>query len=78
MQLNKGSQGLGFSVMGGKGTHTDPRKCLISIKKLFAGQAASQSGLVEEGDVILAVNGELVHDATHPVSQSQRQSVLKS
>ncbi|XP_030835107.1 tyrosine-protein phosphatase non-receptor type 13 isoform X4 [Strongylocentrotus purpuratus] len=66
VQLNKGSQGLGFSVMGGKGTHTDPRKCLISIKKLFAGQAASQSGLVEEGDVILAVNGELVHDATHP------------
>ncbi|XP_072164796.1 tyrosine-protein phosphatase non-receptor type 13-like [Diadema setosum] len=66
VDLTKGSQGLGFSVMGGRGSHDDPRKCLIRIKKLFAGQAASQSGLVEEGDVILAVNGELVHNATHP------------
>ncbi|XP_063969005.1 tyrosine-protein phosphatase non-receptor type 13-like isoform X2 [Lytechinus pictus] len=66
VQLSKGSQGLGFSVMGGKGTNTDPRKCLIRIKKLFAGQAAAQSGLIEEGDVILAVDGELIHDATHP------------
>ena len=38
VQLNKDNQGLGFSVMGGRGSHDDPRKCLIRIKKLFPGQ----------------------------------------
>ncbi|XP_022099878.1 tyrosine-protein phosphatase non-receptor type 13-like isoform X2 [Acanthaster planci] len=65
VQLTKGSQGLGFSIQGGKGSHQDPKLCLVRIKKVFAGQKAAASGLVEEGDVILTVNEQPVYDKTH-------------
>lgn len=71
VELSKGNQGLGFSVQGGVGAHKDPRLCTVRIKKIFPGQSAAQSGLVEEGDIILAVNGEHVHNANHSVSLNQ-------
>lgn len=61
-------RGLGFSVQGGVGAHKDPRLCTARIKKIFPGQAAAKSGLLEEGDIILAVNGEHIHNAVHSVS----------
>ena len=67
IQLSKGTQGLGFSIQGGRGIHKDPKMCLLRIKKVFAGQRASASGLVEEGDVILTVNEEPVYHLTHAV-----------
>lgn len=58
--LRKSTNGLGFSFLvceldpsGGGGSGR-----LVRIKQLFPGQPAQRSGRIEEGDVILAVNGE--------------------
>ncbi|XP_029484969.2 tyrosine-protein phosphatase non-receptor type 13-like isoform X1 [Oncorhynchus nerka] len=58
--LNKRLNGLGFSFLvpelePSKG---DSGSGLVRIKKLFPGQPAEESGQIQEGDVILAVNGE--------------------
>uniref|UniRef100_A0A4W5MQS0 PDZ domain-containing protein n=1 Tax=Hucho hucho TaxID=62062 RepID=A0A4W5MQS0_9TELE len=57
--LNKRLNGLGFSFLV---PELDPSKgdsgsSLVRIKKLFPGQPAEESGRIQEGDVILAVNG---------------------
>ncbi|CAB1338029.1 unnamed protein product, partial [Coregonus sp. 'balchen'] len=58
--LKKSLNGLGFSFLvpelnPSKG---DSGSSLVRIKKLFPGQPAEESGQIQEGDVILAVNGE--------------------
>ncbi|KAM9412040.1 FERM and PDZ domain-containing protein 2-like [Salvelinus alpinus] len=58
--LKKSQNGLGFSFLvpelnPSKG---DSSSSLVRIKKLFLGQPAEESGRIQEGDVILAVNGE--------------------
>ncbi|XP_041703413.2 tyrosine-protein phosphatase non-receptor type 13-like isoform X2 [Coregonus clupeaformis] len=58
--LKKRLNGLGFSFLvpelnSSKG---DSGSSLVRIKKLFPGQPAEESGRIQEGDVILAVNGE--------------------
>ncbi|XP_031660439.1 FERM and PDZ domain-containing protein 2-like [Oncorhynchus kisutch] len=58
--LKKSQNGLGFSFLvpelnPSKG---DSGSSLVRIKKLFPGQPAEESGRIQEGDVILAVNGE--------------------
>uniref|UniRef100_A0A4W5LM15 FERM and PDZ domain containing 2 n=1 Tax=Hucho hucho TaxID=62062 RepID=A0A4W5LM15_9TELE len=58
--LKKSQNGLGFSFLvpelnPSKG---DSGGSLVRIKKLFPGQPAEESGRIQEGDVILAVNGE--------------------
>ncbi|XP_038830883.1 tyrosine-protein phosphatase non-receptor type 13-like [Salvelinus namaycush] len=58
--LKKSQNGLGFSFLvpelnPSKG---DSSSSLVRIKKLFPGQPAEESGRIQEGDVILAVNGE--------------------
>lgn len=49
VKLNKGSRGLGFSIMEYEG--------LILIKQLFPLETASQCGLLKERDIILSANG---------------------
>ncbi|XP_077999364.1 tyrosine-protein phosphatase non-receptor type 13-like isoform X2 [Glandiceps talaboti] len=65
VELNKGAGGLGFSVQGGHGLHRDPMLNLVKIKKLFPNQPAANSGMVQEGDVILKVNNQPLYNLRH-------------
>ncbi|KAM6956345.1 tyrosine-protein phosphatase non-receptor type 13 [Aplochiton taeniatus] len=58
--LKKSLCGLGFSFFISELTSGPDRGSVVRIKRLFQGQPALESGQIEEGDVILAVNGEPV------------------
>ncbi|GMR31920.1 hypothetical protein PMAYCL1PPCAC_02115 [Pristionchus mayeri] len=57
--LVKGSQGLGFNIVGGE--EGEP----IYISYVLPGGVADLSGQVRKGDVLLEVNGVSLHNATH-------------
>ncbi|XP_077207080.1 FERM and PDZ domain-containing protein 2 isoform X3 [Paroedura picta] len=59
--LKKNSGGLGFSfVQMETGACQGLGRNLIRIKRLFPGQPAKENGMIEIGDVLLAVNGKPV------------------
>ncbi|KAM6262663.1 inaD-like protein isoform 2-T2 [Porphyrio hochstetteri] len=69
--LEKGSDGLGFSIVGGYGSpHGD---LPIYVKTIFAKGAAADDGRLKRGDQLLAVNGEALDGVTH----EQAVAVLK-
>ncbi|XP_037837268.1 inaD-like protein isoform X2 [Kryptolebias marmoratus] len=75
--LEKGSEGLGFSIVGGfRSPHGD---LPIYIKTVFSKGAAAVDGRLKRGDQILAVNGESLQGATHEqavtILKKQRGSV---
>ncbi|XP_078284474.1 FERM and PDZ domain-containing protein 2 [Rhinoraja longicauda] len=59
VKMKKNSGGLGFSFLQ-CASADDPRGGLVRIKRLFPGQPAEETGQMEVGDVILAVNGAAV------------------
>nr|KAF6331938.1 multiple PDZ domain crumbs cell polarity complex component [Pipistrellus kuhlii] len=61
--LDRGPDGLGFSIVGGCGSpHGD---LPIYVKTVFAKGAASEDGRLKRGDQIIAVNGQSLEGVTH-------------
>ncbi|XP_063115737.1 inaD-like protein isoform X3 [Cavia porcellus] len=61
--LERGSEGLGFSIVGGYGSpHGD---LPVYVKTVSAKGAAAHDGRLKRGDQILAVNGESLEGVTH-------------
>ncbi|XP_030019311.1 FERM and PDZ domain-containing protein 2 isoform X3 [Sphaeramia orbicularis] len=65
--LTKNAGGLGFSfLMCELDPPTRDFGSLIRIKQLFPGQPAEQSGKIQEGDVLLAINGQSLKELSYP------------
>ena len=63
IRLHRGPSGLGFTIVGGKGSpHGD---LPIFIKRVFNEGAAGRDGRLQMGDQLLAVNGISFEDVTH-------------
>ncbi|TRY96807.1 hypothetical protein DNTS_016306 [Danionella cerebrum] len=61
--LDRGSSGLGFSIVGGFGSsHGD---LPIYVKNIFPKGAAVEDGRLQRGDHLLAVNGRSLEAVTH-------------
>ncbi|KAF1524167.1 Multiple PDZ domain protein, partial [Eudyptes sclateri] len=61
--LDRGPDGLGFSIVGGYGSpHGD---LPIYVKTVFAKGAAAEDGHLKRGDQIIAVNGQSLEGVTH-------------
>ncbi|NXU56919.1 MPDZ protein, partial [Turnix velox] len=61
--LDRGPDGLGFSIVGGYGSpHGD---LPIYVKTVFAKGAAAEDGRLKRGDQIIAVNGQSLERVTH-------------
>ncbi|KAJ8418163.1 hypothetical protein AAFF_G00138720 [Aldrovandia affinis] len=56
MTLRKNPSGLGFSFLISELDSSEDFASVVRIKKLFPGQPAEESGLIRQGDIILAVN----------------------
>ena len=63
IHLHRGKEGLGVSIVGGKGsTHGD---LPIFINQVFKEGAAGKDGRLRKGDEVLSVNGISFADVTH-------------
>ena len=63
IRLRRGQSGLGFTIVGGKGS---PQGDLpIFIKRVCDGGAAGRDGRLKKGDQVLAVNGIGFEGVTH-------------
>ncbi|KAM6949617.1 multiple PDZ domain protein [Aplochiton taeniatus] len=61
--LERGTDGLGFSIVGGFGSpHGD---LPIYVKTVFGKGAASEDGRLKRGDQIMAVSGQSLEGVTH-------------
>lgn len=59
IEIGKGSQGLGFNIVGGE----DGQGIFVSF--ILAGGPADQGGELKRGDQLLSVNGINLKNATH-------------
>ncbi|XP_043543364.1 PDZ domain-containing protein 2 isoform X1 [Chiloscyllium plagiosum] len=63
IELLKTSAGLGFSLDGGKASINGDRP--LYIKRIFQGGASEQSGRINVGDELLAINGKFLNGLMH-------------
>ncbi|XP_059845552.1 PDZ domain-containing protein 2 [Hypanus sabinus] len=63
VELLKTSAGLGFSLDGGKASIHGDRP--LYIKRIFQGGISEQSGKIDVGDELLAINGKFLHGLMH-------------
>uniref|UniRef100_A0A9J7ZD54 PDZ domain containing 2 n=1 Tax=Cyprinus carpio carpio TaxID=630221 RepID=A0A9J7ZD54_CYPCA len=63
VELQKTRAGLGFSLDGGKASAHGDRP--LYIKRIFRGGAAEQSGVIDVGDELLAINGWALQGLLH-------------
>ncbi|KAG7226485.1 hypothetical protein INR49_003805 [Caranx melampygus] len=76
--LTKNANGLGFSfLMCELDPPTRDFGSLVQIKQLFPGQPAQQSGRIQEGDVLLAVNGQSLKELSYPDNEIERHLDVK-
>ncbi|XP_048584388.1 multiple PDZ domain protein [Nematostella vectensis] len=69
IELERGPEGLGFSIVGGHGSpHGD---LPIYVKTVFPTGAASRDGRLKRGDQIIAVNGQSLVGVSHESAVSQ-------
>ncbi|XP_078318993.1 multiple PDZ domain protein-like isoform X4 [Crassostrea virginica] len=72
LHLNKGEDGLGFSIVGGHGSpHGD---LPIYVKNVFSRGAAADEGSLKRGDQIISVNSQSLEGCTH----DEAVSILKN
>lgn len=63
ISLDRGPDGLGFSIVGGYGSpHGD---LPIYVKTVFGKGAAAEDGRLKRGDQIMAVNGQTLEGVSH-------------
>ncbi len=63
INLERGSDGLGFSIVGGYGSpHGD---LPIYVKTVFDKGAAAEDGRLQRGDLIVSVNDTILEGLTH-------------
>ena len=73
--LLKNSSGLGFSFSREESPPDQPAgSSMVRVKKLFPGQPAAESGLIDVGDVILRVNQTPLRGLSQHVRSSQRRN----
>ncbi|RXM36888.1 FERM and PDZ domain-containing protein 2 [Acipenser ruthenus] len=75
--LKKNISGIGFSFLQMESLPGDGGG-IIRIKRLFPGQPAEESGKIEVGDVILAVNGESVKGLSYQTPAPSPVKEIKS
>ena len=66
VELVKDSSGLGMSVQGGRGWHSNPKLSAVRIRRIYPHTPAAKAPL-EVGDVLLNVNGQRLKDKTNNV-----------
>ncbi|KAJ8404887.1 hypothetical protein AAFF_G00332740 [Aldrovandia affinis] len=65
VMVRKSVSGLGFSFMITPLDAPGNFGSIVQIKRLFPGQPAEECGLIQEGDIILAVNGQPLKELSY-------------
>lgn len=65
IKLRRGPAGLGFNIVGGVDQQYVVNDSGIFVSKIKEDGAAALDGRLQEGDKILAINGDKLEDLTH-------------
>ncbi|XP_038823547.1 synaptojanin-2-binding protein-like [Salvelinus namaycush] len=65
IQLKRGPQGLGFNIVGGLDQQYVLNDSGIYVAKIKENGAAALDGRLQEGDKILAINGQKLENLSH-------------